>query len=155
MQDIWPSHVRRLTSHIHAITAACKDLLSVVIPLDYTPCPASDLAHSFSSSGRERSEEREVWKNKRVTCGSLEKWAKCKMFPINGEKVAVGGGGNERIKWLVWFPSSTPPPVPFFTPLFCPISRSLPVESRSRYWILTKKHNSNGPWRQNRMKKTQ
>lgn len=61
-QDVRPSHVRGVTSHIRAVTAAPQDLLRVVIPLDHTPCPASDLAHSFSSPGRERAEKEKYGK---------------------------------------------------------------------------------------------
>lgn len=46
--------------HVSDITAAPKALHRVAISLDYTPCPASDPAHSFSSSGRERAREGKI-----------------------------------------------------------------------------------------------
>lgn len=94
----------------------------VFISLDYVHCPASDLAHLFFSILllpllspfflKIKIRELGLW-----LLDLLEKWAKCEMVSINGEKVVVGSRGNERIKWLVWFLSSASPSMLLLSPL--------------------------------------
>lgn len=50
---------RRVICQFSAVTAAPEDLFHVVISFDYVLCPAPDLAHSFSSSGKELEQRRQ------------------------------------------------------------------------------------------------
>lgn len=61
-----------------------------------------------------RQQKRQCAKIRKGTVSSwlwrIEQKKKNSMVPINREKAAVGGRGNESIKRLVWLPSSTHPP---------------------------------------------
>lgn len=83
---------RRVMCQFSAVTAAPEDLFYVVISFDCIPCPAPDLAHSFSSSGKEREQRRQKHGKvgvQAVICEIFfffEKPEKCNMVSINGEK---------------------------------------------------------------------
>lgn len=90
-----PGGCRRGHMSLHAaVSAAPEDLFHVVISFDCVPCPAPDLAHSFSSSGGEREQRRQqhgkvgvqaVW-FVRVFFFFLEKPEKRNMVSIKVEK---------------------------------------------------------------------
>lgn len=125
--DVTPG-CRQVMCQSSAVTAAPEDLFHVVISFDCICCPAPDLAHSFSSSGKEWEQKNGKVGERAVICELFfffffEKPEKCNMVSINSEKKSVG---------FVWFY-----PLQSLSFLFRPLCALWEIRIKFKIWVLT------------------